>query len=299
MSMEEYDVAIIGAGPAGLTAALYSARYMLKTIVIGEIAGSELTEAYEVENFPTYKKISGFEIVNKIADQVRSLGVNILEKRVNNIVKKDQFIIDGKIKAKTIIVAIGRRKRKAGIDGEDKFVGKGVSYCATCDAAFYIGKRVAVVGGGDAALTAALLLSQFASKVYIIYRRDRFFRAEPVWVKKVEENDKIEPIFNSTITKINGNDRVKSIVINGEKEIEIDGVFIEVGSVPDTKFIEMLGVKNEGGYIVVDKEQRTDVSGIYACGDVTNNSLKQAITAAAEGAIAAASAYNDIKRWEK
>ncbi len=297
--MKEYDVAIIGAGPAGLTAALYSARYMLKTIVIGEIAGSELTEAYEVENFPTHKKISGFEIVNKIADQVRSLGVKIVERKVEKIERKEQFIIDGEIKAKTIIVAIGRKKRKAGIEGEDRFVGKGVSYCATCDAAFYMGKKVAVVGGGDAALTSALLLSQFASKVYIVYRRDKFFRAEPIWVKKVEENDKIEPIFNSIITKINGDDKVKSIVINGEKEMEIDGVFIEVGSVPDTKFIEMIGVKNRDGYIVVDKEQRTDIKGIYACGDVTDNSLKQAITAAAEGAIAAASAYNDIRRWEK
>jgi len=299
MDGNTYDLIIVGGGPAGLTAAVYAGRYLLTTLVIGEIEGGTISEAYEVCNFPTYKSISGMELAGKMVEQVRSLGVEVEYGRVEKIKKDDEFSVetsDSIHKAKKIILAVGRRKRLLNVKGEKEFLGKGVSYCATCDASFFRDSVVAVVGGSDAALTAALLLSEYARKVYIVYRKSKFFRAEPAWIKQVEEDEKIEPVFNSNIKEIKGLKSVGKIILESGKKLDVNGVFIEIGYVPDTTLPEQLKIKMENGYVVVDEKQGTSVEGVYAAGDATNNPLKQAVTASAEGAIAATSAYEQIKR---
>ncbi len=299
--MKEYDVIIIGSGPAGLTAGIYCGRYLLKTLIIGELLGGEISEAHKVCNFPSQKEITGIELSMKMLDQVKSLGVEVKQERVEEIKKEDNFIIktnSEEYSAKKIILAVGRKKRKLNVPGEDKFLGKGVSYCATCDGAFYKDKIVAVVGGSNAALTAALLLEEYATNVYIIYRREKFFRAEPTWIKLVEESKKITPIFNSEVMEIIGKDKVEKIKLNNSKEIKVDGVFVEIGFEPDEAIPKQLGIETENGYIITNKEQKTNIKGVFAAGDATNNVLKQAITACSEGAIAAQSAYEEIKKSE-
>ncbi|MCD6495693.1 MAG: FAD-dependent oxidoreductase [Candidatus Aenigmarchaeota archaeon] len=298
MEGEVYDIIIVGSGPAGLTAAVYAGRYLMKTLVIGELSGGMISEAHKVCNFPTYKSISGMELTQKMVDQVKSLGVEIRNERTEEVRKNDVFEVkttEGVYHGKTVILATGTEKRKLDIKGEKEFLGKGVSYCATCDAGFFKDKTVAIVGGSDAALTAALLLAEYAKKVYIIYRKDHFFRAEPAWIKQVEAEKKIEPVFNSNITEIKGGSLVESIKLDTGKELAVDGVFVEIGLIPITELAEKLDIKLEKGHIVVDRMQRTSVPGIFAAGDITNNPLKQAITAAAEGAIAATTAYEKIK----
>jgi len=301
--MEEkiYDLIIIGAGPAGLTAALYSGRYLLSTLVIGELQGGEISEASEVCNFPTYSSITGMQLSLKMLEQVKNLGIEIKQEKVKEIKKNKNFEITTNnftYKSKKIILATGTEKTKLGLKKEEEFLGKGISYCATCDAGFYKDKKVAIVGGSNAALTAALLLSKYAIKVYIIYRRDKFFRAEPAWVKQVEKNKKIFSVFNSNIKEINGLEKVGGITLDNNKKILLDGIFIEIGSSPNIKLAEQLNLSLEKDYIATDKFQKTSLSGVFAAGDITNNPLKQAITACGEGAIAANSVYEEIKKEE-
>jgi len=295
-----YDLIIVGSGPSGLTSAVYASRYKLDTLIIGKLYGGLISEAHEVCNFPTYEKIKGFELAQKMVSQVVKLGVQIKPEEVLEIKKENCFIIKTNIKdykAKKIILAIGTKRNKLDIKGEDKFLGKGVSYCATCDAVFYKDKIVAVVGGSDAALSAALLLSEYAKKVYIVYRK-KFFRAEPVWVELVEKNEKIKSIFNSNVIEISGEEKVEKIKLDNGEEIISDGIFIEVGSSPEDTLAKQLGLEIDEGYISVNKKQETNINGIYAAGDVTNNPLKQVVTACAEGAIAANSVYEKIGKGE-
>jgi len=301
MKEEIYDLIILGAGPAGLTAAVYAARYKLKTLVIGTTNGGLLSEAYEVCNFPTYDRILGSELIRKMVDQVKKLNLEIKNDNIQTIGKKEsQFILNSKTKqykTKKLILAIGTERLKLNAPGEKEFLGRGVSYCATCDAAFFKDKTVAVVGGSDAALTAALLLAEHAKKVYIIYRQKEFFRGDPTWIEQVKKNKKIEPIFNSEITEIKGSKTVESTILNTGKELKLDGVFIEIGSKPCDNLPKSLGVKTDNKcYIITDKEQKTNIEGIFAAGDTTNNHLKQAITACGEGAVAAFSAYLEISK---
>jgi len=300
MKEKIYDLIIIGAGPAGLTAGIYSGRYLLKTLILGEMQGGTLTEAHKVCNFPSQKDILGMNLAIKMLEQVKSLGAEIKQEKVESIEKqgKNFRIKTNKTEysAKKTILATGTEKRKLNVPGEKEFVGRGISYCATCDAGFFKDKIVGIVGGSNAALTAALLLAEYAKKVYIIYRKDRFSRAEPSWIKQVEENKKIEVLFNSNITEILGKEKVEKIKLDTKKEIELDGIFIEIGSVANEDFSKQLELKTEGGYIKVNKKQETNVEGIYAAGDITNNPLKQVVTACGEGAIAANSAYEEIKR---
>ena len=318
--MEIYDLIIIGAGPAGLTAAVYAGRYLLNIIVIGITPGGTMTEAYKVCNFPSYKNISGIELMKKIIEQVKDLGIDIKQEEVKEIKIQENQRFSGLQKSKTIfaenkifevktnnstyktkkiILAIGRKKEKLNVKGEDKFLGKGVSYCAICDASFFKNKIVAVVGGSNAALTSALLLAENAKKVYIIYRKEKFFRAEPFWIKQVEKNKKIKTLFNSNLKEIYGDGKVKGAKLDNGKDIKISGIFIEIGSVPNKEFPKRLNLKTEKGYIKINKKQETSIKGIYAAGDITNNPLKQMITACGEGAIAASSAYEEIKKDQK
>jgi len=279
--MEKYDLIIVGAGPAGLTAAIYAGRYQLKTLVVGKLPGGLAGEASEVCNFPSYESIGGVELMMKMMGHVKSLGIEIKQEEVDDIIKGKEFKVVANKKeysAKKIILAIGCERRRLQLENEKEFIGRGISYCATCDAGFYKEKTVGIVGGGNAALSAALLLSDFAKKVYIIYRKDKFSKAEPSWVKKIKKKNIIN-LFNSNVTKLIGKDKLEKVEINNEKVIDMDGLFIEIGSVPNVELAEKLGLEMEEKYIAVDKKQNTNVKGVLAAGDITNNSLKQIITA--------------------
>ncbi|MEM0465749.1 MAG: FAD-dependent oxidoreductase [Candidatus Pacearchaeota archaeon] len=301
MILKEYDIIIIGAGPAGLSAALYSKRYGLNSIVISKNLGGLAAVAHIICNFPTYKEIKGFELMQKFIEQVKELGVKIVNEEAKRIEKiENKFIVETekeKFKGKKIIYAGGTIRKKLNIPNEEKFIGRGVSYCSTCDGPLFKDKKVIVVGGSDAALTSALLLSDIANEVSIIYRGNNFTKAEAAWIKLVENNKKIKKIFNEEVVEIIGKNKVEGVKLKSGKEIKIDGIFVEIGSIPETTLISNLGIKlDDKGYILTDKYQRTNVSGFFAAGDITNNNLKQIITAAAEGAVAAYSAYQEIKK---
>ncbi len=297
----KYDLIIIGSGPAGFTAGIYAARYMLKTLILGQLPGGMASEAHKVCNFPSYENITGFELTTKMYNHAKSLGVEIKQEFVDEIEKvSNEFKIktgQEEYLAKKIIIATGSKRKKLGREREEELTGKGVSYCATCDAGFYKDKVASVVGGGNSALTAALLLSKYAKKVYVIYRKAEFCKAEPAWVEEVKSEPKIEIIYDTNVTRLIGEQKLEKIELDkkGEKsEIKVDGLFIEVGSIPQTKVAEKAGVKLDCKNIEVDKKQKTNVHGIFAAGDVTNNPLKQIITACGEGAVAADSVYKEI-----
>ena len=309
---EGYDLIIIGAGPAGLTAALYAARYKVNTLVIGMLPGGTATEAHKICNFPSYEDIGGIELMLKMIKQVKDLRVEIKQEEVINIKKGFKVFTNKKeYSSKKIIIATGSSRAKLGVEREENLTGKGISYCATCDANFYKDKIVGIVGGGNAALTSALLLAKIAKKVYIIYRKDKFFRAEPMWIQEVEKDKKIFPVFNSQVKKLVGEDKLEGVEIekavtpkgvpsvNGDintEGIKLDGLFIEIGSVSNIKLAKLLGINLDKNYIKVDKEQKTNVKGIFAAGDVTNNLLKQIVTACGEGAVAAFSVFKDLRK---
>lgn len=297
----EYDLVIIGSGPAGMTAGIYSGRYGLKTKIFSGNYGGMAATAHKVCNFPSHKEITGLELMNKMKEQAEELNVEFEYNLVEKIIpEKKRFKIktsDKEIKTKKIIFATGTKHRKLNLESENKLLGRGVSYCAACDGAFFREKIVAVVGGGDSALTSAILLSQYAKKVYLIHRGNNFTSAEKIWIEQVNKNKKIEILFNEEVIEIVGEDKLKKIKLSSKKELELNGIFIEIGSDPETKLLDELKIKKQDKYIKVNNEQETSIKGIFAAGDVTTNSnkFKQIITACAEGAIAANSAYNQIQ----
>ncbi len=297
---KEWDLAVIGGGPAGLTAAIYARRYNLSTVVFTDIAGGLVTENPWIENYPGFKLISGTELASRMREHAEGLGAVIKLEKVKEVEKVGDFFVlrtewGSEVKARAVIVATGLERRKLNAKNEDKFIGRGVSYCATCDAAFFKNKITAVVGGGDSAAVAALLLAQFASKVYIIYRRDKFYKMQPAYVKKIQENPKIEPVFNETVVECRGGEKLEEVVLRSGRVLKVDGLFVEIGFVPRIPF-KTVGFEietDEKGFIKVDPAMRTNVPGLFAAGDITtgSNYFQQIITAAAEGAIAADSAY--------
>jgi thioredoxin reductase (NADPH) len=303
MEEKTYDLIIVGAGPAGLTSGVYAGRFLLKTLILGEVQGGTITEAHKVCNFPSQKDIIGRELGTKMFEQVKELGVELISCQVHDVKKFEEgFKVKtsrGEYFSKKVVIAIGREKQKLNVPGEKEFLGKGVSYCATCDAAFFRNKVVAVIGGSNSALTAALLLTEYAKEVYIIYRKESFFRAEPAWVKQVEENEKIKVLFNSDIKEIVGKGKVENVILDSGEKLSVDGVFVEIGSVPNEDLSKKIGLETEGGYIKVNKKQETNIFGIYAAGDITDNPLKQVVTACGEGAVAANSAYEEIRKGRK
>ena len=296
-----FDVLIVGAGAAGLTAAIYSSRYALKTIIVSKDTGGLAATAHKICNYPGFEEISGFELMQKVSNQTIKLGVPIVNDEVIEIKKQDDIFYVKTRKeeylSKKVIFSAGMQRRKLEVPGEDKLLGRGVSYCATCDAGFFRNKTVAVVGGSDAALTAALLLSEFASKVYIIYRKEKF-RAEPAWINSVNNEEKIEPVFNEEILEIVGDKKVESVRLKSGKSLNLDGVFIEIGSEPKLELVENLGVQLEKNFIKTDKNQETNISGFYAAGDITANELKQIVTACSQGAVAAFSCFEKLKNQD-
>lgn len=297
-----YDLIIVGAGAAGSSAAIYAARYNLKTILLTESIGGATATAYKIENYPGFPSISGMDLVNKFQEHVESQNVEILLEPVEKIEKLDNRFKVNNYEAISIILATGTNKRKLGVPGEKEFLGHGVSYCATCDGFFFKNLKVAIVGGGNNALYAALVLTDLAKKVYLIHRRKEF-RGEPIALTQIKSKDNVEFVLDSIVEEIKGDKLVSSVVVknvvtNETKDIKVDGVFIEIGTIPNTSLAAELGVKlDDAGYVVVDNSQRTSVEGVFAAGDITTNSnhFEQIVTAVAEGAIAAASAYEYIK----
>jgi len=304
--MTMHDLIIVGSGPAGLTAAIYAARYTLQTLVIGSSPGGQVAESGRIENYPGFKGISGLELTQRMVEQAEALGAEILRKEVSKIeIREGDFAVFCEAEvftARSLILAIGVKPRKLGVPGEAELLGKGVSYCALCDAPLYRDKVVAMVGGGDSALDGALELSGHARKIYLIHRRDEF-RAKPDFVARAKKNPGIEFILSTNIIQINGEDHVESVTLDksyhGKMELPVEGVFIEIGNVPDRTLAEAVGLRlDANGYVEVGEDMSTNIKGIFAAGDITNgsNRMKQIVTACAEGAIAAQSAYNYNRR---
>jgi thioredoxin reductase (NADPH) len=295
----KYDVAIIGAGPAGLSAGVYCARAKLSTVIIEKMyPGGQAALTDKIENYPGFAEgISGVELTENMKAQAENFGAKILNGDVENIKKQDgKFTVllkNENIEADSVIVASGARSRKLGIEAEDKFVGRGISYCATCDGAFYRDSHVLMVGGGDTAIEEALFLTRFASKIYVVHRRDQL-RATKILQERAFMNEKIEFIWDSVVDDIKGDGMVKEAVIKnlktGEKRIlPVEGVFVAIGWVPNTSFAKDLLKLNDSGYVITDEYMATNVPGLFAAGDVREKPLRQVVTAVADGAVAAVS----------
>jgi len=300
-NLDSYDVLIIGGGPAGISASIYAKRFGLRVALITREIGGDWAGAHKICNYPGFKEISGSDLAQKMLEHVQSQEVPIIYDEVKEIFKeKDFFKVktnSKSITARKIIFSTGSSRKKLEVKGEKNFLGKGVSYCATCDGPFFKNKVVAVIGGGNAAISAAILLAEYAEKVYVIYRRDSFFRPEEAMLKILNQNKKIEKIFNEELQEISGKTKVESINLkNSNKTIEVGGVFIEIGGVPNLNLISSLGIKLNDSYILVNENQETNINGFYAAGDVTSGSFKQIVVAASQGAIAASHAYKEIKK---
>jgi thioredoxin reductase (NADPH) len=299
-----YDVAIIGSGPAGYSAGIYACRYQLKSVIFGKMIGGTMSEAHEICNYPGFPNIPGLDLSTKMFEHAKSTGCDFKFESVTDIKKENGFFTlktdsEKEYQAKTVLLTVGTERAKLKIPNEDKFLGKGVSYCATCDANFYKDKLVAVIGGSSAATMAAVLLSDIAKRVYIIYR-GKELRGDPTWKKQALSKDNIEVLYQSVVTGLLGEEKLESVQLNkdynGSNVLPVDGLFVEIGSEPNQDLPHKIGIDlTKEGYIKVDQAQRTNIEGIWAAGDCTTNSnrLEQVITAAAEGAIAS----DDIYRY--
>jgi len=296
----EYDVAIIGAGPAGLSAAIYAARGGLKTVVFeNALVGGQIVVTQDVENYPGFEEsVSGYDITEKMHKQAKKFDAEFRTEEVKAIGLEGfcKIIETNKntYRAKSVILATGAHPRKLQVPGEERLTGRGVSYCATCDGALYRGKTVAVIGGGDSAVEEALFLTRFAKKVYIIHRRNEL-RAVQIAQQRAFANDKIEIIWDSVIQDISGTDAVESITLFNRttetvSKLDVDGVFIYVGIIPNNGLLKSRVPCDDQGFIFTDETCHTNIPGIYAAGDIIHKVLRQVVTAVADGAIAAFSA---------
>lgn len=297
-----YDIIIIGAGPAGLTSAIYARRAAKSVLVLeAKSYGGQIINTLDIENYPAESHISGFDFATKLYNQAKDLGAEIVFEKVVDINNKDNIkeVITTKntYQGKTIIIATGSENRKLGLSNEDELVGKGISYCATCDGAFYKDKTVAVVGGGNTALEDALYLSNIANKVYLIHRRDEF-RGEKSTVNLLKEKNNIEFIYNSNITKLNASEKLDSIEVTNKdgsiKTIEVDGLFIAVGRIPENENFAKIIEVDENGYIKASEDCHTNIPGIFVAGDNRVKEVRQLVTATSDGAIAATAAVKYI-----
>lgn len=293
-----YDLIIVGAGPAGLTAALYALRANKKVLLLeSKCYGGQIINAYKIENYPGIIDISGFEYATNLYNQVKKLGLEMRIETVTHI-DSDKTVITNKdkYKAKAIILATGCENRKLELENEDKFIGKGISYCATCDGNFYKNKIVAVVGGGNVALEDALYLSNLAHKVYLIHRNE-IFKGENKYLEELKLKDNVEILLNSKIKKINGNDKLESIDIENNsniKNILIDGLFVAIGEKPKNEIFSNIINLDKNGYIISEDGVHTNANGIYVAGDARNKNLRQLTTAVADGSIAASTALKEM-----
>lgn len=300
----KYDLVIIGGGVSGMGAAIYAGRFQLKTAVVQEKPGGTIILTNDVANYPGFKQITGLDLADKITDHAKEYGIEILTRKVTKVEKCKGgcfkvYTGDEHLHTKTIIFATGTEWRKLKVPGEEEFTGKGVHYCALCDGAFYKDKVIGVVGGSDSAAKEALLLADYGSKVYIIYRKENI-RAEPINLKRVQDNPKIEVINNTNVTKIKGDKFVNKVLLDkpykDSSELSLDALFIDIGHIPLSQLAKDIGVElNEKAEIKINRNAETNVKGVFAAGDVVNTKFKQAITGVAEGVTAAYSAYQYIQ----
>lgn len=302
------DIMIVGQGAAGYAAALYAARYQIKPIIFGAHFGGETATGGLIENYPGYPEIDGFDLMLKFRDQAEKYKVPIVNEDIVSITRDGNCFEattdhGNKHLGVSVILAVGRERRKLGVEHEDEWTGRGISFCSTCDAPLCRGRTVGVVGGGDAAIKGAVLVSKYADKVYIIYRKDRFTRPEAANLRQMRERPNIEPIFSANIIGLKGEDSLIGVVLDrelkGSRELKLDGLFIEIGADPRVELPKQLGLEvNELNEVKVDKFGRTNVEGVFAAGDLTDGSgdLKQTITATALGAMAATAAYEYVSK---
>lgn len=291
-----YDVVIIGGGPAGLTCGIYASRAGLKVCLVEKLyAGGQIATTNELENYPGYLSISGADFAFKLLEQAEKQGVEILYTEVVNAeltsTLKRVFLKDGKtLSSKTVVLCSGANAKKIGVPNEAKFTGRGVSYCAVCDGAFYKNRSVAVIGGGNTAINDALYLSKFASKVYLVHRRQEF-RASKSLLNKIN-NEIVEFVLDTVVLDVVGSKKVEGLllenVITKEKSnLTVDGVFIAIGQKPESDNFESVIQRDKYGYIITDEDMKTNIDGVYCAGDVRSKKVRQVITACADGAIAA------------
>ncbi|MFW9940641.1 MAG: NAD(P)/FAD-dependent oxidoreductase [Candidatus Thorarchaeota archaeon] len=297
-----YDLIVLGGGPTAIGCAIYAARFAMDVLIIGKTFGGLIATTHVVENYPGVTSISGQGLMEMFKEHMNSLNIPYISDEIRSIEKVgDHFELHSffqKFKAYSICIATGSERKKLGVPGEEDYAGKGVSYCATCDGPFYVDKVVCVIGGSDSAAKEALFLAQNVKKVYIIYR-GKEIRAEPINKQRVYDNDKIEIIYETNIVEIKGDTKVTSVVFDNGKEFEVDGVFIEVGSIPNSDLAKRIGVEtNKKGEIIISRKSETNVPGIFAAGDVADAPFKQAITGVSEGVIAAYSAFDYVKEMD-
>lgn len=292
-----YDLIILGAGPAGLTAGIYAARGGLNAVIVeSKAVGGQAALTAEIENYPGFASVSGYELVSLMQAQCEALGVSFVfdapvTLSLDGDVKRVETAYSGTLEARAVILATGALPRTLGVERESELMGGGVSYCATCDGAFFRGKPVAVVGGGNTAVEDALYLEKFASEVYLIHRRDAL-RADAILADRVK-NSGVHIVWDSVVTALDGDKKLQSVTLKNVKSgdtssLAVNGLFVAVGQKPATE--GLTGVELDGGYIVTDSEMRTSLPGVFAAGDVRKKTLRQVVTAAADGAVAAESA---------
>ena len=297
MQQYDFDTVILGGGPAGLSAAIYASRGAISTAIVDvSMLGGQPSNYLELENYPGFPIVGGFDLMEKFEEHADKFGVHkfpMQEIEKVDLISNPKTILtkEAEFRAKTVIIATGAQPMKLGVPGEKEFVGRGVSYCAVCDGAFYKDKIVAVVGGGNAAVEEAMYLTKFASKVYVIHRRNEL-RADKIVQERAFKNEKIEFIWDSVVKEIKGEDLVNTAVLENVKTKEItnlsvNGVFPYIGMVPNVDYISGQLEQNAGGFIVTDETMKTSIDGVYAVGDVRTTPLRQVITASADGAVGA------------
>ena len=298
-----YDIIIIGAGPAGMTAAIYARRASKSVLVLEALTyGGQIINTPDIENYPVAAHISGFEFATKVYEQAEALGAEFVFEKAVGITDsgtcKKVKTTENEYECKAVIIATGSANRKLGIEGEDGLVGRGVSYCATCDGAFYRGKTVAVAGGGNTALEDALYLADLAEKVYIVHRRDSF-RGDETTVNTLKQRPNVEFVYNSNVTKLIADKRLTAIEVTdkltGEtRELSVDGLFVAIGRVPENRGFAQLITLDDAGYISAGEDCLTNVPGIFAAGDGRTKDVRQLVTAASDGAVAATTAVRFV-----
>jgi thioredoxin reductase (NADPH) len=300
--MKIYDLIIVGAGPAGISAGIYAKNFGIDCLIIGEEIGGLLNGSYKVDNYPGLFDITGKELIEKFKAHQEYLEIASKEERVENMIPKDgnfEIVTNAdKYEAKSIILALGTKVRKIEIKKCDQFENKGVCYQSGEDPSLYKDKIVAIIGGANSAVMKAVTFANEAKKVYLIYRKDKL-RADKIWLDKIDAIENIEIIYNANVVEAQGTDKLEKIILDNGKGIDIESLFIEAGTVPNTELLESLGIEtNESGYIKVEKNQATNIEGVFAAGDITTNSngFRQIITACSEGAIAALGALNYISK---
>ena len=291
-----YDTIIVGGGPAGLTSAIYLRRANKKVLVLeANVCGGQIVTAKDVENYPGYAHISGFDLSENMRKQALDLGAEI---KYETVLKVDEdkkvYTTNNTYEAKSIIIAIGSKNRKLKIENEDKFTGRGISYCATCDGNFFKDKDVAVIGGGNTALDDILYLSDICNHVYGIVRKDHY-KGELQELEEISKRDNVTILYNSVVTKLMGEDTLEKILINDEKEINVSGVFVAIGQEPNNMMFKNVVDIDENGYIITNNDVKTKTQGIYVAGDAREKVLRQLTTAVSDGALAATYAIKEME----